>query len=132
MNARVCLICGRNAHDDHHVTGRSLDPQLSFWHCHDHHELLHDDWNSAGVPAKDRQRDDRDGDTTPTVLHALVLRLRRLAMWLGRLAEAGVFEPVAAALAYALARWATELEACIHRLDAQVSGWRAVSGTPPQ
>lgn len=132
MNARVCIICGRRASDDHHVTGRSLDPQLSFWHCHDHHELAHDDWNTAGVPAKKRQRDDRDEDAPPTVLHALVFRLRRLAMWLGRLAEAGVFEPIAAALASALARWAAELEACIQSLDARLSGWRAVLATPPR
>ncbi len=132
MNARVCVICGRRASDDHHVTGRSLDPQLSFWHCHDHHELLHDDWNTADVPAKNRQRDDRDGDAPPTLLHALVFRLRRLAMWLGRLAEAAVFEPIANPLACALARWAVELEAFIVGLDAQLPGWRAVSGTPAQ
>ncbi len=128
MSARSCIICGRPAADDHHLTGRALDPALSLWHCHDHHELAHDDWNTAGVPAKNRQRDDRDEDSPPTVLHALYLRLRRLAMWLGRLAEHGVFTPIAALLAAALARWATSLAQCIAGLDAHLPGWRTVPG----
>ncbi len=128
MSARVCIVCGRRAVDDHHITGSRLDPRLSFWHCHDHHELSHDDWNTAGVPAKNRQRDDTDDDQPPTVLHALYLRLRRLAMWLGRLAEHGVFEPIAGRLAAALARWARSLAACIAGLDAHVPGWRAAPG----
>lgn len=128
MNARVCVICGRPAADDHHVTGHSLDPQLSFGHCHDHHELLHDDWNTAGVPAKSRARDDRDEDAPPTVLHAVYLRLTRLALWLGRLAQQGVFEPIAGKLAAALARWARSLAACIAALDAHVPGWRGAPG----
>jgi len=130
MTARTCILCGRRAADDHHLTGARLDPQLMLPHCHDHHELAHDDWNTAGVPAKARQRNDQDEETTPTALHALYLRLRRLAMWLGRLAEHGVFEPIAGLLAATLAGWATELAAVIDRLDGRVPGWRtAAAGT---
>lgn len=128
MSARACIICGRKAADDHHLTGRRLDPPLSLWHCHDHHELVHDDWNTAGVPAKNHQEDDTDEDAPPTVLHALHLRLARLAMWLGRLAEHGVFEPIAGLLAAALARWASGLARCITALDDQLPGWQHKPG----
>ncbi len=128
MSARSCIVCGRPAADDHHLTGARLDPELALPHCHDHHELAHDDWNTAGVPAKDRQYNDQHEETAPTVLHALYLRLRRLAMWLGRLAEHGVFAPIAGLVAAALARWASALAGCIAGLDAHLPGWRAVPG----
>ena len=128
MSARACVLCGRRAHDDHHLTGRRLDPQLSLPHCHDHHELVHDDWNTAGVPAKSRGRDDDDEDDPRTLLlDALYLRLRRLGMWLGLLAEAGVLRPITEALASALAQWADELADFTASLDAQCPSWRHLS-----
>src|SRR4051812_34463577 len=104
MSAHVCIVCGRSASDDHHVSGRQLDQAFSFWHCHDHHELMHDDWNTAGVPAKSQKRDD-DQLTPPTRLHGMAIALQRLAMWLGRLHAAGNCGSVLGPLAAAVARW---------------------------
>lgn len=123
MSAPRCVVCGRPADDDHHLTGARLDPYLQLPHCHDHHELNHDDWNTAGVPAKNRGRGDQDDDQPATFLHGLYRRLRRLAMFLGRLAERGVFWPLSTLLAAALAGWALGLRRCIEALDAGVPGW---------
>ena len=128
MTAGLCVICGQPAVDDHHLTGSRLDPPLMLPHCHDDHELAHDDWNTAGVPAKNRRLNDSDDDQPPTVLHALYLRLRRLALWLGRLAEHGVWQPVSGLLAAALARWAGGLERCINGLDETAPSWRHARG----
>lgn len=127
MNAQVCIVCGRRASDDHHLSGGQLDPELSFWHCHDHHELMHDDWNTAGVPAKSQKRDD-DKLRPPTRLHAMAVALARLSMWLGRLDRAGVLQPLVGPLAVALARWAAILQGCIDALDHSQPGWRAAPG----
>ncbi len=127
MNGRVCIVCGRAAQDDHHITGRQLDPNLSFWHCHDHHELMHDDWNTAGVPAKSQKRDD-ERQAPPTRLHALMIALQRLSMWLGRLHAAGLFQPLVGPLAEAIARWPALLQGCIDGLDACQPGWRTAPG----
>ena len=127
MSPRACVICGRHAADDHHITGRRLDPGLSFWHCHDHHELMHDDWNTSGVPSKSQKRDD-DQHEPPTRLHALHIAMQRLAMWLGRLHGAGVFQPLVGPLAEAVARWVAVLQGCIDGLDASQPGWRAAPG----
>src|SRR5829696_6353771 len=128
MTAGLCVICGQPAVVDHHLTGWRLDPALMLPHCHDHHELVHDDWNTAGVPAKNRRFNDSDDDQPPTVLHGLYLRLRRLGLWLGRLAEDGVWQPVTGLLAAAVSRWATSLERCIGGLDASVPSWRHADG----
>ena len=128
MTAGLCVVCGQPAVDQHHLTGWRLDPALVLPHCHDHHELAHDDWNTAGVPAKNRGWDDADQDEPPTMLHTLHLRLQRLSMWLGRLAERGLWQPVSGLLADALARWAAVLQRCINGLDSSVPSWRRASG----
>jgi hypothetical protein len=127
MSTRACVVCGRPASDDHHVSGRQLDPELSFWHCHNHHELMHDDWNTAGVPAKSQKRDD-DQHAPPTRLHAIQTALQRLAMWLGRLHTADICTPLLGPLAAAVERWATILRGCIDALDASQPGWRESPG----
>jgi hypothetical protein len=127
MSARLCLICRRPGEDYHHWTGDSLDPDLGFWLCHDHHELMNDDWNTADVPAK-RPRDGGEQQGPATFLHGLQLRLCRLAMLMGRLAERGVFEPLTRALGVALARWASRLKTCLHALDEYAPGWQNASG----
>lgn len=128
MSARACVVCGRPAADDHHLTGSKLDPDLTLPHCHDHHELNHDDWWTAGVGAKRPKARNDDEDTPATFLHGLYLRLRRLAMFLGRLVEAGLFLPLSSLLASALAGWAVRLRGCIDALDAGKPGWADLPG----
>jgi hypothetical protein len=121
MSARTCIVCGRPPDVEHHLTSSRLDPALLLPHCHDHHELIHDDWNTAGVPAKNRNRTDEDEDHPPTFLHGLYPRLRRLALWLGRLDEAGLFQPVAGLLAHG---WRAGRPDCRH------ASWRWMRERP--
>jgi hypothetical protein len=125
MSARTCIVCGRSADDDHHLTGSVLDPMLLLPHCHDHHELMHDDWWTAGVGAK-RRRGVEMEPAPATFLDGLYLRLRRLALWLGRLAEAS--RPISGPLAAAVAGWSTDLLRCLNALDAGWASWRDLPG----
>jgi len=124
----VCIVCGAPAADDHHLVGARIDGELTAGHCHDHHELVHDDWWTGGVGAKRSLGSQVDQDQPATFLHRLLFALRRLAMWLGRLAERGLFLPVSESLAAALARWAAGLSQCIAALDAELPGWQATPG----
>ncbi len=126
MTAARCLICGRPAADDHHITGGRLDPDLHFPHCHDHHELVHDGWWTAGVGAKRPAGSQVENDKPETVLHALYLRLRRVALWFGLLADRDVFAVVATKIAVALARWADLLQDAITALDRHLPQWRTI------
>ena len=126
MTAGRCLLCGRPAVEDHHITGARLDPDLSFPHCHDHHELVHDGWWTAGVGAKRSPGSQLDQDQPETFLHALYLRLRRAALWFGSLADRDVFAPIATRIAHALARWADLLQDAIDALDGSLPQWRAI------
>jgi len=126
VTAGRCLLCGRPAVEDHHITGGRLDPDLHFPHCHDHHELVHDGWWTASVGAKRPPGSQLDQDQPETVLHALYLRLRRAALWFGHLANRDVFAPIATQIAGALARWADLLQDAIAALDLSQPQWRAI------
>lgn len=118
MSRPPCILCGRPSMEDHHVVGARVDGELTAPHCHDHHELVHDDWWTLvhddwwtlGVGAKRPRGSSVDADEPPTVLHRLCLALRRAAAWLGRLAARGRFQPLTGWLAAALARWALALQ----------------------
>ena len=128
MNRPPCAFCGRRSVDEHHVCGHCVDAELTFPHCHDHHELLHDDWWTAGVGAKRASGSQQDLDLPATKLHRLYLALRRAALWLGRLAANGLFEPLAGQFAAALGRWAADLLAVMTVLDSALPQWRTVPG----
>jgi len=122
----LCLLCGDPADDPHHVTGRGtdesyLDPELVSPLCHSGHELVGDDWRTAGVyEAGDRE----------TSLELLELRLARLGMFFGRLAK-HVPGPLGAFLALVglhLARWRAGLAGAIVALDRDSPGWRDIPG----
>jgi len=126
MNRPPCQLCDAVSVANHHLTGRTLDPSLTGSVCHDHHYLVHDDWWTHGVGAKPGRYE----PTPPTVLHAMYTRLRRLSMFLGRLAELGMFSPLSTRLAETFAGWAGEIDTCIHRLDAAVPSWQSVLTWP--
>ncbi len=136
MTAGKCVFCGRGTRIEHHITGRALDVNLAFPHCHNHHTWMHDDWFSAGAGAKAlrverssvHQEDPEAVERPPTVLHVLYLRLRRLGMWLGRLAAQGISPPLTEPLARSIAQWANALARCIAALDAHQPGWGNAPG----
>lgn len=122
MTRPACTLCAEASVASHHLTGRTLDAPLVAAVCHTHHYFIHDDWWTHGVGAK-------LGKAEPpptTVLHAMYKRLRRLSMFLGRLAEHQLFSPLSDRLAEAFAGWADEIDTCIHRLDAAVPSWQSV------
>lgn len=105
MSASECLWCGERADDEHHLTGRDphrqyLDEELTAPLCHSDHELAHDELRLAGI------------DTPPTApwsaVVAVEFRLKRLALFLGGLAEHWQ-HPFWERLAAAVRSWADEL-----------------------
>jgi hypothetical protein len=122
-----CLFCGQHGCAEHHATGRDedgtyLDPDLRGRLCEKTcHPLVHDDWNTAGV---------RDRVTPATFLDSLLLRLRRTALFLGRLAPniPGPLGELLARLAEALAVWAASLATALAALDATFPTWRTTPG----
>ena len=123
MSRPPCTLCDQPSVAMHHLTGRLLDPLLEMPLCHDHHWFVHDDWWTAGVGAKVGE----DEPALDTLLHGLAKRLRRIAMFLGRLAEMNLFTPLSALLAEALACWADDVEVCIDRLDNAVPCWQSAA-----
>jgi hypothetical protein len=126
MTENDCLYCGGEKTCRHHLTGRDLedvylDPDLWGRLCGSCHPLLHEDWNTADV-----------GDRTSpaTFLDSLYLRLRRTALFLGRLAPAlpAPFDGPVARLAEALALWAVQLAATLTFLDSTSPTWRTTRG----
>jgi hypothetical protein len=125
-----CLLCGRPADDKHHPTARIaderspyLDPELHLPVCHDDHELFGDDQKRQA----DLETDLATARTT--ILDWLEVRLRRLAAFGGRCAEAIVNETLkalVAALARHLDRWADELARAIAGLDRAYPAWRTI------
>jgi hypothetical protein len=121
-----CLFCGEADACRHHLTGRDadgkyLDPALRGPLCPSCHPLVHEDWNTAGV---------RDRITPTTFLDSLQLRLRRTALFLGRLAPTipEPFDQLLAGLAEAMAGWAAQLAIALVALDATFPTWRKTPG----
>jgi len=129
MDAR-CLICGLPKVAEHHPTARIagdhspyLDPELHLPVCHDDHELLGDDQKRMV------DLEPTLSDELATVLDWLEVRLRRLAVFGGRCAEAMVNETLKACvadLAQHLDRWADELARAIAGLDRAHPAWRTI------
>jgi hypothetical protein len=125
MNER-CPLCERPRQRRHHVTGRGadgryLDRKAVIGLCHDHHELIGDDWRTAGA-------DDEKADET--FLGSLELRLDRAAMLAGRVAQEAPppFSWVFQVIATLLASWAASLAGSLTVLDRYSPGWRAQPG----
>src|SRR6516165_530675 len=120
--SETCLCCDRERGRRHHVTGRAadgsyLDPELWGRQCATCHPLIHEDWNTASV---------RDEISPDTFLDSLELRLRRTAIFLGRL-SAQTPSPLGDfldALAAAMACWAVGLANAMSALDDTFPTWR--------
>lgn len=78
---KPCVFCGRLGRwREHHPTARDaadkyLDPEFTVPACHDHHELVHDDYRTLGIQTV-------SGELSRAELVAL--RLRRLGVNLAR------------------------------------------------
>ena len=122
----ACICCGRADPCRHHLTGRDgaeayLDPALWGRLCLSCHPLVHEDWNTAGVP---------DQLAPVSTFHALELRLRRTAIFLARLAPSvpGPLGQFLAQLAEALVVWAVTLAATRAGEDGTLPPWPTTPG----
>lgn len=123
-----CVVCGQAATRGHHLTGRGpaeqyLDPELVVPTCHDHHELLHDDWRALKLEKIEERL---------TFFERWELRLRRLAAFAARQAEAHPDRWLWRSLATCLTRWADELARGLRRLDERDPDWRSDPGFYPE
>jgi hypothetical protein len=123
-----CLFCGKPKDDAHHATARAanrayLDPDLDPPQCHSHHELDGDDLRTAGLanPA-----------TAGTAIESVAVRLRRAAIFLGRLigfladCAPGELGEFLTQLARSLQCWADDLDRTVAALDRYSPEWRAI------
>jgi hypothetical protein len=120
----ICVDCGAPAEDGHHPTGRGadlsyLDPWFKVGHCHDDHELVHDDLRSAGLEV---------APAGNSFLAELELGLRRVGLFLGRLPGVAVLGDLLVMLARWCASKADGLRLVITALDAGAPGWRLLPG----
>lgn len=116
----ACLVCGAEPCDRHHVTGRDgadryLDPDFVFPLCHDDHEQQHDDWRTQGLC---------DVPVRLSFVERIEVRLRRLATFAGRIAEAHPEWTWASILARTLSIWADDARADIQARTARDPEWR--------
>jgi hypothetical protein len=120
-----CQVCRRApGQRDHHVTGRGqdgeyLDSELKPPLCHDDHELCHEDLRRAGLDRPCQAR---------TFVERVEYRLRRVALFFGRLAEADRNQLFYAWLAQRLEVWANDLARHIASLDRYLPAWRTLGG----
>src|SRR4051794_33182501 len=81
----ACAICGAEPCQGHHLTGTDaddrnyLDPDFIVPLCHDDHVLVHDDWHTHGLQRAPERL---------SHLELIELALRRIAVLVGRFAEA--------------------------------------------
>jgi hypothetical protein len=120
-----CEVC-RNASRErgHHVTGRGadgeyLDAVLKAPLCHDDHELCHEDLRNAGLDRPCQAR---------TLVEQVEYRLRRIALFFARVAEADRNHVFYAWLARRLEVWANDLARHVASLDRYLPGWRYLGG----
>lgn len=131
MSAPICW-CGQPGVERHHPTARIagehsayLDPEFWAWACHDDHALAYDD------QVRMAEFEPELGGPNSTRLEVLEVRLRRVAAFFGRLAEAiglPALVPILAIFATHADRWANELHDVIGILDAGIPGWRTLPG----
>ena len=127
MNAPECPFCGGRPAFMHHPTGRDhqahhLDPDLVLPVDHDCHCLAHDDWWREDLEKLDGPK---------TIVEYVAIRLRRLAMNLGRIdiyMGGGTFWGL---LANAMQRWADGLDDHVRMLDERYPDWRTEGGFFP-
>jgi hypothetical protein len=119
MSGRRCIVCGRPCRISHHLTGGALDDDLVADVCSAHHRLVHLDWYTLEVGAKQSPRNYFD---------RLYLRLVRLAAFFGRLVAAGMGAGLLELPATAIARWAEGLQTRVGLLDKHCPGWRQIVG----
>jgi hypothetical protein len=122
-----CLRCGAaGLSRRHHPTGKDeqgdyLDPEFTLDHCHDCHELIHDDWHTAGLA------DEAQATPQPAIVR-LELGLRRLAVMLARHAEAQPTNSLWPILARLAAKWAAVVAHTVRRWDERDPDWRRDPG----
>lgn len=103
---------------EHHPTGSRWDPEIILPLCHDHHMLVHDDWQRAGVGPEVEP---------PTMLHVLAMTLHRWGMLIGRLAHEGRVPNLLIPLADWLTAKAEQIQRFIDGLDRGLGPtWRAL------
>jgi|GEM_PF-5930281 len=124
MSPAECVFCGGVPHYMHHPTGRDhrdvyLDRELVLPVDHDCHCLVHDDYRHENLDKLKAPR---------TIVEYVAVRLRRMAMNLGRMDArlgGGTFWGL---LADAMQVWADELDDHVRRLDTRYPGWRDEEG----
>ncbi len=119
-----CTFCGGQPDRLHHPTGRDhegryLDPMLVLPAEHDCHEFVHDDWRHERLDKLQRPR---------TAVEYIEIRLRRLAMNLGRVDQSQGGGTFWGLLGSAMQRWADELADHVRRLDERYPTWRDDGG----
>jgi hypothetical protein len=93
--------------------------------CHGDHSLVGDDQLRMADLEPDLARED------VTIFDRVEVRLRRIAAFAGRVAEAiplAVLMALLAGFGTHLERWANELASAIAILDAAMPGWRRLPG----
>lgn len=125
MEPENCAICGQPGDDWHHLTGRGaddlqLDPEVTAPLCHDDHELIHGDLRAEHV---DKPL------AAITIVERVAHRLRRVGVFLVRVAEAVPPLRWLARLAAGMRQWADELTGHVRALDAWNPSWRLAQGT---
>jgi len=114
------MFCGRPFDELHHGTGRDhegqyLDRMLVMPSDHDCHVFAHDDWRHEKL-------DELDGPHT--AVEYVAIRLRRIAMNLGRIDQHSGRQTFWGLLADAMVSWAEELDAHVRALDERDPTWR--------
>jgi hypothetical protein len=90
--------------------------------CHDHHELVHDDWRLLRIQDLEPGQ---ENSGKLTLVDRVELRLRRLASNLSRPAEVTPAVECQTALADCAKRWADELARDIKARDERDPDWRS-------
>jgi hypothetical protein len=120
----ACEFCGGSCDQLHHPTGRDhegryLDPMLVLRSDHSCHVFVHDDWRHEEIDELKQPR---------SIVEYIEIRLRRLAMNLGRIDQRSGGGTFWGRLAEAFMTWAEELRDHVRLLDRHYPGWRGKGG----